>query len=66
MGKYQEDDCNEMAFTRALRPLKAAFNEALQVQCADCLQWIDRDAKHTCKQQIRRNKCHDQPKGETK
>lgn len=28
---------------------------ANQVQCADCEQWIERDAIHTCKQQIRRN-----------
>ena len=27
-----------------------------QVQCADCLAWIDRDANHTCRQQVRRNK----------
>ena len=26
-----------------------------QVQCADCLAWIDRDASHTCRQQVRRN-----------
>ena len=29
---------------------------ANQVQCADCLRWIDADKSHTCKQQIAANK----------
>jgi hypothetical protein len=27
-----------------------------QVQCADCLQWIDADRNHTCVQQVARNR----------
>ena len=26
-----------------------------RVQCADCLAWINRDANHNCRQQVRRN-----------
>lgn len=29
--------------------------EQQQVQCADCLTWVDRDANHTCRQQVRHN-----------
>lgn len=31
------------------------YDNAKQVQCADCLRWIDADKNHTCKQQVRRN-----------
>lgn len=27
-----------------------------QVQCADCFAWIDRNASHTCRQQVSRNR----------
>lgn len=27
-----------------------------QVQCADCLKWINADKNHICKEQIRRNR----------
>lgn len=27
-----------------------------KVQCADCQQWIGRDANHTCKQQVKQNR----------
>lgn len=26
-----------------------------EVQCADCLAWFDKNANHTCRQQVRRN-----------
>lgn len=34
---------------------EVAAGEQEQVQCADCLAWIDRDSNHTCRQMVRRN-----------
>ena len=48
------------------RRLTAAIDDAVaallghklqvrEVQCADCLTWFDKNANHTCRQQVRRN-----------
>lgn len=38
-----------------LRDALAGVDRAVTVQCADCLTWFDKNANHTCRQQVRRN-----------
>lgn len=39
-----------------IKPEKDREPERREIQCADCLAWIDRDDLHTCRQQTRRNR----------
>lgn len=38
-----------------LRDVLAGVTRVATVQCADCLTWFDKNANHTCRQQVRRN-----------
>lgn len=52
MSLYQTNIDERVALAMVNAKLKQPKK---QVQCADCLKWIDADKNHTCKQQIRRN-----------
>lgn len=62
MNQYKENHLVPAYFSVAIAELRDTLADPYgekskkTVQCADCLEWIDRDASHTCKQQIRRNK----------
>lgn len=62
MNQYKESHFVPAYFSVAVAELRDTLADPRgekskqTVQCGDCLEWIDRDANHACRQQIRRNK----------
>lgn len=40
----------------ALLRLPPSLTKSVEVQCADCFEWIDKERNHTCRQRVRRNR----------
>lgn len=54
-SNFHEDLAMPCSVKTPAEPLQPEGEQECEVQCADCLTWINSNANHTCRQQVRRN-----------